>query len=120
MEADYSRLPFPSDKKRNITVKESKKKKNPKPKTKKASQIMIPEKGQRTAIVRVVIHNSDQLITHLCMRGKAKRVREKEFKKKKKKINQKTRASREREEGLLCPHILPRGDETKGMTEENE
>ena len=51
MEADYSRLPFPSEKKRNITAKESKKK----PKTKKASQIMIPEKGQRTAIVRVVI-----------------------------------------------------------------
>jgi hypothetical protein len=28
MEADYSRLPFPSAKKRNITVKESKKTKN--------------------------------------------------------------------------------------------
>lgn len=64
---------------------------------------MIPEKGQRTTVVRVVIHNSDQLIPHLCLRGKAKRVREKELKKEKKKINPKTRASREREEVSYVP-----------------
>lgn len=60
---------------------------------------MIPEKGQRTGVVRVVIHNSDQLISHLCLRGKTKRVREKELKK----INQKTRANREREEVSYVP-----------------
>lgn len=78
---------------------------------------MIPEKGQRTGVVRVVIHNSDQLISHLCLRGKAKRVREKELKKKNQ--SKDTRQQRTRG-GLLCPHILSRGDETKGMTEENE
>jgi hypothetical protein len=43
MEADYSRLPFPSEKKRNRNVKEGKQK------TKKASQIKSPEKEPERA-----------------------------------------------------------------------
>ena len=77
---------------------------------------MIPEKGQRSAIVKVVIHNSDQLIPHLCLRGKS----EESERKNKKKIQSKDTRQQGTKGGLLCPHILPRGDETKRMTEENE
>lgn len=63
---------------------------------------MIPEKGQRTGVVRVVIHNSDQLISHLCLRGKSEESERERIKK-----NQSKDARQQRTRGgLLCPHIL--------------
>lgn len=66
---------------------------------------MIPEKGQRTGVVRVVIHNSDRLISHLCLSRKAKRVREKELKKKSIKRHAPTENERR---SLMSPYPLTR------------
>lgn len=66
---------------------------------------MIPEKGQRTGVVRVVIHNSDQLISHLYLRGKSEESERERIKKK----SIKRHAPKENERrSLMSPYPLTR------------
>lgn len=95
-----------------------KERKEEKEKTKNKESLPDYDPGKRTANrSRQGRDTQFRSIDLSFMRGKAKRVREKELEEKNQ--SKDTRQQRTRG-GLLCPHILSRGDETKGMTEENE